>query len=185
MTAMQSLSSSGCDELIGLFNNTFSHSHNTRLIKGGDEPIYLPADDQCDYHRIIFTRDYYASGLHEIAHWCVAGDSRRQQVDYGYWYAPDGRTLEQQAAFELVEVQPQAMEWIFNVACKRRFRVSADNLSMGLGASQSFKENIYEQVGRYCENGLNDRAEAFIEVLAKYYGVDDPYSLDQYLLETL
>ncbi len=35
--------------------------------------------------------DFFASALHEISHWCVAGKARREQVDFGYWYCPDGR----------------------------------------------------------------------------------------------
>ena len=85
-----------CDQLVDIFNQAFSDGYNTRLVKGGKEPEYLPADDDCHYHRIIFTRDYFASALHEIAHWCIAGEQRRQQHDYGYWYAPDGRNIQQQ-----------------------------------------------------------------------------------------
>ncbi|PPS58814.1 hypothetical protein CRX72_23640 [Pantoea sp. BRM17] len=61
------------------------------LIKGDDEPIYLPADAESPWHRVVFAHGFYASALHEISHWCIAGDARRQQVDFGYWYCPDGR----------------------------------------------------------------------------------------------
>ncbi len=53
---------------------------------------------------------FYASALHEIAHWCIAGENRCQQVDYGYWYEPNGRSEERQFEFEKVEVKPQALE---------------------------------------------------------------------------
>jgi len=62
------------NDLIQVFDAIFYTSHQTRLIKGGDEPIYLPKDDETDYHRIVFARGYFASGLHEIAHWLVAGE---------------------------------------------------------------------------------------------------------------
>ncbi|MGC6745047.1 elongation factor P hydroxylase [Escherichia coli] len=48
---------------------------NTRLIKGDDEPIYLPADAEVPYNRIVFAHGFYASAIHEISHWCIAGKS--------------------------------------------------------------------------------------------------------------
>ncbi len=172
-------------DLIGCFNQLFSVSLNTQLVGAGEEPIYLPADEDADYHRIIFTRDYFASALHEIAHWCVAGEQRRLEVDYGYWYAPDGRTEEQQRLFEQVEIKPQAMEWIFSVACGYRFRVSADNLEAGLGASDQFKAALHQQVLQYCEQGLPQRPAQFSQALAQYYGVINPLDPKHYLLEQL
>ena len=53
-------------DLITLFNDTFLEPFNTKLELGGDEPIYLPADKEHRYHRIIFARGFYASALHEI-----------------------------------------------------------------------------------------------------------------------
>ena len=53
-------------DLIAIFESTFYQSHNTRLIKGDDEPIYLPADEQTPYHQIVFAHGFYASALHEI-----------------------------------------------------------------------------------------------------------------------
>lgn len=82
--------------LIELFNTLFVPLHNTVLEHSPDEPIYLPADSTHAHHRICFAHGYFASALHEIAHWCIAGEARRQLVDFGYWYAPDGRNAEQQ-----------------------------------------------------------------------------------------
>lgn len=42
------------EQLIEIFNGCFAEEFNTRLIKGDDEPIYLPADAQVPYHRIVF-----------------------------------------------------------------------------------------------------------------------------------
>lgn len=64
------------------------------------------ADDELPYNRIVFAHGYYASGMHEISHWCVAGAERRKLVDFGYWYCPDGRDAETQGKFEDVEVKP-------------------------------------------------------------------------------
>lgn len=100
-----------CQDLIRIFNQTFLTSHHTELIRGGDEPIYLPASDRRSRHQIVFGHDYFASALHEIAHWLVAGQARRLLEDFGYWYDPDGRDKASQLKFEQVEVQPQAIEW--------------------------------------------------------------------------
>ncbi len=186
MNSTVSINQSGdCDCLIGIFNQLFAVSENTVLVKGGEEPVYLPADAEFACHRIIFTRDYFSSALHECAHWCVAGKERRQQEDYGYWYAPDGRSAAEQSLFERVEVKPQALEWIFHVACKRRFRVSADNLEAGLGASKAFKQAIYAQVQAYCRNGLGERPLQFTMALAGFYGVKNPLQASLYRYEAL
>lgn len=168
------------DHLIDLFNSLFCASYNTRLISGGEEPEYRPADAQHPYNRIIFTRDYTSSALHEIAHWCVAGEARRQQLDYGYWYIPDGRNTQQQMLFEEVEVKPQALEWIFSEACGIKFSISVDNLdanetsnnsvmngvsNSGLEPSLLFKQCLVEQVHQYCLVGLNERAEKWVSAL--------------------
>ena len=79
------------EQLIEIFDGCFAVDFNTRLIKGDDEPIYLPADDEVPYNRIVFAHGFYASALHEISHWCIAGKARRELVDFGYWYCPDGR----------------------------------------------------------------------------------------------
>lgn len=165
------------DDLVELFNREFLNDCQTRLVSGGEEPLYQPANknNQNDCHTIIFTRDYFASGLHEVAHWCIAGETRRQQIDYGYWYAPDGRNSEQQQLFESVEVKPQAIEWIFSTAANSPFRVSADNLSGDASASESFKNNIFQQVMTYCQNGLPPRAARFARQLANFYRGDDSH----------
>lgn len=53
------------EQLIDIFNQCFSEDYNTRLVKGDDEPIYLPADDELPYHRIVFAHGFYASGLRQ------------------------------------------------------------------------------------------------------------------------
>ncbi len=157
------------EDLIELFNGLFLDSTNTVLMGGGQEPEYIPADTSFLHHRIIFSHDYSASALHEIAHWCVAGEARRKIVDYGYWYVPDGRNESEQNAFEQVEVKPQALEWLFSEACGLRFRVSADNLDGGAAPSLNFKRNIAKQAQNYCVGGLNERAKAWLGVLIKHY----------------
>lgn len=130
--------------LMACFNRCFADQHTT-LVWGGDEPEYLPAQGGQPAH-IQFAHGYFASALHEISHWCIAGPARRQQADLGYWYAPDGRTREQQALFEQVEVKPQALEWLFTVACHRPFRVSLDNLNGDAGDGHGFKDAVHARV---------------------------------------
>lgn len=168
------------DSLVNLFNDVFLSLHNTCLVGGGTEPEYRPAtidSTNSIHHRIIFREDYVSSALHEIAHWCIAGQSRRQQVDYGYWYVPDGRDREQQSLFEQVECKPQALEWIFSLAAGVRFRVSVDNLdaaiddATGDNIAQSllrFKQGVVEQAQEYCLKGLNERAERWLAALYSF-----------------
>lgn len=157
-------------QLIHLFDGCFAKEYNTRLVKGGDEPIYLPADAALPYHRIIFARGYYASALHEISHWCIAGAARRLQEDYGYWYCPDGRDRQTQQQFEQAEIKPQALDWLFCVAADFPFHVSCDNLE---GESQpdriAFQRQVHHQVMMYLQQGIPARAARFICALQSYY----------------
>ncbi|HRH77191.1 MAG TPA: elongation factor P hydroxylase [Cellvibrionaceae bacterium] len=175
-----------CSEiLIQLFNELFIPSAHTRLQGGAEEPIYFPSGDARQHNEIHFTRDYCASAMHEIAHWCVAGAERRRLVDFGYWYAPDGRTLQQQSQFEQVEVKPQALEWIFSVAAGMRFRVSADNLSQGMGASVAFKQAVAQQAQNYCSAGLPLRAGQWVKALSHLFQVSDVLNHRHYRYELL
>ncbi|UTW13591.1 elongation factor P hydroxylase [Marinobacterium rhizophilum] len=159
-------------DLTRLFNTLFECSFNTVLVRGEGEPEYLPADARCARHRIIFAHGFFSSALHEVSHWCLAGAQRRTQVDFGYWYKPDGRTAQEQALFETVEVKPQALEWIFSVACGHRFHFSADNLSADIGASRGFEARVQQQVLHYLEAGLPARADMLVEALQSFYGTD-------------
>ena len=135
------------DWLILHFNLWFSHL-NVTLVRGDFEPEYFPATDQVPA-RIQFAHGYFNSALHEISHWSIAGEQRRLLADLGYWYAPDGRTAEQQALFEHVEIKPQAIEWLYAQALGRKFRVSLDNLTGDGGDGATFKDHVYAQVQRY------------------------------------
>ncbi len=163
------MSERSADDLIRLFDQCFLQGENTRLIRGDDEPIYLPADDQLPYHRVVFAHGFFASAMHEIAHWCVAGPERRLLEDFGYWYKPDGRTADEQAQFEQVEIKPQAMEWHFSAASGHRFVFSADNLSSAIGASEQFKTAVQAQALVYLEQGLPERAQRWSDTLRAFY----------------
>lgn len=170
------------ERLLAIFAQVFRENYRTELLGGAPEPFYQPAKERDGWARIYFTRDYFASALHEVAHWCVAGEARRKLADYGYWYAPDGRSAEQQKVFEQVEVVPQALEWIFSVACGVAFRVSADNLDSQLGASMEFRQAVWNQVQKFCVSGVPERALAFALALASEFGQGDPFVGHRYQL---
>ncbi|HHT7855554.1 elongation factor P hydroxylase [Pasteurella multocida] len=167
-------------DLIEIFNQCFEQEYNTILVKGGDEPLYVPANENCLHHVIYFARGFYSSGLHEIAHWLVAGKARRQLEDFGYWYEPDGRSTAQQRLFEQVEVKPQAIEWILSDAAGFRYFASVDNLSGEPGDTQPFKQAVYEQVKWYVEKGLPKRAETLRKALCAFYGSPDQIDLARF-----
>lgn len=172
-------------DLITIFDACFSLTYNTRLVKGEDEPIYLPANDERDYHALLFAHGFYSSALHECAHWLIAGEERRKLVDFGYWYMPDGRTAKQQAVFQQVEVKPQAIEWILSVAAGHKFRVSIDNLNGAESDTDAFKTAVYSQVMYYCMHGLAPRAEQFRRALCSFYNTALPLNSDDFLLDHL
>lgn len=158
-----------CQDLIKLFNGLFEQSEATILIGGSDEPMYLPVDQDHPCNRVIFTYDYYASALHEIAHWCLAGEARRKQVDYGYWYFPEGRTAEQQILFENAEIKPQALECIFSQAAGSKFMISRDCFVEGHGCAATFEKKVAEQARQFLQHGLPERAAMFASELMKFY----------------
>ncbi len=164
-------------DLIDLFNQCFELEYNTRLVKGEGEPIYLPADEARPYNAVVFAHGFFSSALHESAHWLVAGEERRKLVDFGYWYAPDGRTAAQQKLFEAMEVKPQAIEWILSVAAGHRFRISVDNLNGEPTDPQPFKQAVYQQVQHYVRVGLSQRAEAFRVAISRHYGIREPINM--------
>lgn len=170
-------------DLIQIFNSTFEEVYNTRLIKGGDEPIYLPAGQNTDYAQIVFAHGYYASAMHEIAHWCLAGAQRRKKEDFGYWYIPDGRNKAQQEAFELVEIKPQAIEWALCVAAGKHFDVSTDNL-LGEGETDrhAFKAKVLQQVSDYLLQGFPKDAETMINALSNFYKTSLPLDIERFSL---
>lgn len=156
-------------DLIRIFDDLFLESEKTRLVRGDDEPVYLPASMTGSEHHVVFAHGFYASAMHEIAHWCVAGKERRLSEDYGYWYEPDGRTEVQQRLFEQVEIVPQAMEKCFCLAAGFQFRVSVDNLNGSPGDTTAFAENVDKKAQEYLRCGLPARAQAFFDALSSFY----------------
>lgn len=154
------------DWLIQLFNVLFINQH-VILVRGTGEPEYFPAQNNRPA-RIEFAHGFFASALHEISHFCVAGKQRRQLSDFGYWYAADGRSATQQQAFERVEIKPQALECLFTLACRRPFQVSQDNLFADFDTSEStFLQDVYQQVQTYIDkpNMLPADAKTLLQAL--------------------
>lgn len=156
-------------DLITLFDNCFFTKYNTRLVKGNSEPIYLPQDENRPHNELHFAHGFFSSALHETAHWLIAGAERRKLVDFGYWYAPDGRSAEQQKIFQNVEIKPQAIEWILSQAAGYKFQISVDNLDGPEVDTSDFKTNVYNQVKAYCEHGLPICAELIRQALCLFY----------------
>lgn len=171
-----------------VFNSIFSGRYNTQLAGGAKEPLYRPAANTGGHHILYYRLDYFASALHEVAHWCIAGPVRRQQPDFGYWYAPEGRSSEQQIAFEAVERKPQALEWLFSRACAWPFQVSVDNVDLAeedLYDARAFKQAVLQQVILCRDAGLPGRAAEFYGALCREFGTAVPASQQQFTLAQL
>jgi len=172
-------------DLIKIFDSCFFEKYNTRLVKGLDEPVYYPQDENRPHNELYFAHGFFSSALHESAHWLIAGEKRRKLIDFGYWYAPDGRTDEQQKLFQSVEVKPQAMEWILSVAARYRFRISLDNLNGSISDTDDFKKAVCQQVIAYCEKGISERAESFRLALCRFYGTPFQLNIKDFDIESL
>jgi elongation factor P hydroxylase len=151
------------DSVISTFEELFP---DVRLIGGFSEPEYLPPTPGRSAE-IHFTRDYVRSALHEIAHWCVAGAERRKLSDFGYWYAPDGRTNALQSEFYRVEVRPQAIELILSEALGIEFEVSADNLGNPQSDTRPFQAAVDAEVSKLRDTGLPPRVRLLVEGFTK------------------
>ena len=172
-------------DLISVFKECFFISHNTVLVKGEGEPIYLPQNESRNHNEIHFAHGFFASALHEISHWLIAGEQRRKLEDFGYWYEPDGRSEAQQSLFEKMEVKPQAIEWILSKACGFSFRVSCDNLNGHESDTEPFKKAVLEQVKTYLKNGLPERTEKLKSALSKFYKNEIILTADDFSLNEL
>lgn len=157
------------NDLIKIFNACFATTYQTHLVRGDDEPIYLPKNHHRTYHQVVFAHGFFSSALHECSHWLIAGKARRMQEDYGYWYVPDGRNQSQQRLFEQVEVKPQALEWILSRAAKHRFQFSLDNLDGAPADIDVFQQRVYEQAQSYLLKGLPKRAHILYNALLSHY----------------
>jgi elongation factor P hydroxylase len=160
----------GVSQLLNCLNPWLAKHWQTQLVAVKDEPFYSPATEGQLFHQIQFAHGYFNSALHELAHWCVAGEKRRLLPDFGYWYEPDGRSAEQQRVFEQVEVKPQAIEWHFAQACCRRFKVSMDNLSGVPTDPKPFQQAVTHKAKELNHHGMNERTQFIIDLLCLEFG---------------
>ncbi len=91
------------------------------------------------------------------------------QVDYGYWYQPDGRKAQAQQAFLEAECKPQALEWIFSEICGLTFQISLDNLNGDSGDTAAFAEAVEKKRDLFLMQGLPLRAYKFRTALSKAF----------------
>jgi elongation factor P hydroxylase len=160
---------SNAKALEAVFQQCFLCDYRTLLRGDAPEPLYQPAAWPQHCSRIMYREDFFASALHEVAHWCTAGPGRRALTDYGYWYSPDGRDSEQQLQFEKAEYKTQALEWHFSLACNWPFRLSSDNLGAGAADNSRLASLVCDQAQYYCETGLPERAARFHQALAENF----------------
>ncbi|MEM8594542.1 MAG: elongation factor P hydroxylase [Pseudomonadota bacterium] len=159
-----------------VFNTQFQQTENTVLRGGASEPIYYPCSDDEPMAQIMYRLDYVSSALHEVAHWCLAGEQRRTLMDYGYWYEDDERNEQQQREFFQVEVKPQALEAIFSDAIHLSFDVSVDNVNAVNETELTlFRQRVLQQKERY-QQELPERAQQFNVALLTAYA--SPYDVN-------
>lgn len=157
--------------IAALFNREFFVSHRTVMAGGGAEPLYIPATDT-QPARVIFTRDYPASALHEAAHWCLVGARRRQQRDYGYWYVPGPRSIEQRRAFFAAELEVQALEATFAAVAGVDFVVSADDFDAPPAELEQFASLVQQRAAIRSNGRLPLRAQQFRAALTAEFRRD-------------
>ena len=85
------------DAIVGIFNQCFGQTYNVEISGGADEPLYTPATPT-KAAQLIFRENFPASALHEAAHWCIAGELRRNSTDFALTYiaAPRSETEQEQ-----------------------------------------------------------------------------------------
>lgn len=126
-----------CQHLIDVFARVFP----SLTVQGGaDEPFYVAPKSNVNA-TIHFRSNYPRSLLHEVSHYCLAGNRRRNIDDFGFWYAPCGRTADEQRQFELVEARPQGLEKAMCDIIGIEFSPSLDDFS-GRAASISFLQQL-------------------------------------------
>jgi len=154
--------------IAAVFNRQFARSHRTVMVGGSVEPLYLPVRG-IEPALVTYTRDYPASALHEAAHWCLAGRSRRQLRDYGYWYVPGPRSPTQRRAFFAAEIDVQALEAEFARVAGVKFVVSADDFGAPAQELDAFRQCVNLRSAAF-RRYLPARAERLRAALAAELG---------------
>jgi hypothetical protein len=131
------------DEWCQFLTKEFSKIFPKLTILGGAEEPYYSAPKENAKAVIHFRSNYPRSLLHELSHYCLAGDKRRNMDDFGYWYSECGRTKEEQQRFELVEARPQGLEKAMCDLIGIKFSPSLDDFS-GRPPSDNFLQSLEE-----------------------------------------
>jgi hypothetical protein len=152
------------ERIAAAFDGCFASSHRTVVRLGGHEPLYRPPTP-ARLGEIVCNRDYPASVLHEIAHWCLASAVRRRLVDYGYWYRPPPRTHDEQRAFLAAEEKNQALEAVFAAAAGIHFEVSIDDFETPRDVRVEFARRVRTRAQALACGRLAARAERFRDAL--------------------
>ncbi len=129
------------DECCQYLINAFASIFPGLTIKGGAEEPFYAAPRANVSATIHFRSNYPRSLLHEVSHYCLAGDQRRNIDDFGYWYSPCGRTIEEQQRFEFVEARPQGLEKAMCEIIGVKFSPSIDDFS-GRPPTESFLQYL-------------------------------------------
>jgi elongation factor P hydroxylase len=121
---------------------------NLTIQSGAEEPFY--AAPTGSVNAVLYFRDNYPrSLLHEMSHYCLAGDRRRALDDFDYWYSPCGRTEEEQLKFESVEARPQGLEKVICEVVGLKFSPSLDDFS-GRPPSDQFLVDLEKAYQEMC-----------------------------------
>jgi len=154
-------------ELIAnVFNGCFEVGERACLVAGAAEPFYEPAT-AASYARLHYREDFAASALHEAAHWCLAGASRRTKLDFGYDYVPPPRSFAQQLKFYDAELKVQSLEQLFAESLGMEFCPSADNLLANLEGFRRRLECQRATTLTWVHNSSDRRAFRFLRALAQ------------------
>ncbi|MFK7912570.1 MAG: elongation factor P hydroxylase [Pseudomonadales bacterium] len=156
--------------IVAVFESCFLESHGTRCCGGAREPLYVPRSPAA-HAQLSFRGDFAASALHEISHWCLAGERRRLLPDFGYHYVAAPRSAAAQVQFLQFEVLPQALESTFADAAGVSFSYSFDDVDDRFvqlrPGFQLAVDSAKQQLPRgYLQTLAGARARRFLQALA-------------------
>ncbi|XPE56836.1 elongation factor P hydroxylase [Shigella flexneri] len=106
---------------------------------------------------LVFAHGFLASALHEIFTRVSPVKQKREQVDFGYWYCPDGRDAETKGQFEDVEVKPQAFDCVVARGGGFRSTLAATTWKVTLNRTIVFQRRVHAQVMTYLTRGIPSR----------------------------
>ena len=151
-------------QIVTVFNQCFAQHYGVEMRGGAHEPLYVPATF-AKPAELIFREDFPASALHEAAHWCIAGERRRQSMDFAYTYIAAPRSDKEQALFLTAELRTQSLESVFAQAANVVFNPSADNLNCDVSAFACAIAGYRAKTVRWLTVPAGKRAKQFRQAL--------------------